>query len=340
MIKQTLSLVTTKDHQQVAVWQIIDDEIFDNISNIDSEACDSKEINNASGANKKQNLLFLHGAFSDKEVCLGIASYFASLGYQCFVMEWRGHGSSSQPPSNYHLEDIAFYDVKATFDYLFDELKLDNLHCITHSGGGICLTLCLTRYPEFHDKINSICMVACQVFAGTSSLSSYAKLLLIKAVTRQLGYVDGKRLKLGTMNESYYLLSQWMDWNLNQNFVSYTPTPITKQLLKQTGLRLSNWRLSKKTQTITTPQPLDYRTLMPNITIPIYSICAAGDWVAPPRGTLKYLQAFNNSNNQWREFSIANGNLEDYNHARIFLSRNAAKEVWPTVLDWVERHTD
>lgn len=83
MIEQTLNLVTTKDHQQVAVWRIIDDEVFD------------KNLNSASGADKKQNLLFLHGAFSDKTVCLGIASYFASLGHQCFVMEWRGHGSSS-----------------------------------------------------------------------------------------------------------------------------------------------------------------------------------------------------------------------------------------------------
>ena len=334
MIKQTLNLITTKDHQQVAVWHIIDDEVFNPVNNSDNEALDSNEFNSNTGAHKKQNLLFLHGAFSDKTVCLGIVSYFASLGHQCFVMEWRGHGSSSQPQTKYHLEDIAFYDVKATFDYLLNDRKLDNLHCITHSGGGICLTLFLTRHPEFNDKIKSICMVACQVFAGTSTPSSYAKLLFLKAVTRQLGYVEGKRLKLGTMNESYYLLSQWMDWNLNQNFSSYLPTPIRRQLLRQTGLRLS-----RKSQTITTPQPLDYRTLMPNITIPIYSICAAGDWVAPPRGTLKYLQAFKNSNNQWREFSVANGDLEDYNHTRIFLSRNASKEVWPTVLDWVQKHS-
>ncbi|WP_167367084.1 hypothetical protein [Psychrobacter pasteurii] len=29
MIEQTLNLVITKDHQQVAVWRIIDDEVFD-----------------------------------------------------------------------------------------------------------------------------------------------------------------------------------------------------------------------------------------------------------------------------------------------------------------------
>ena len=28
-IEQTLNLVTNKDHQQVAVWRIVDDEVFD-----------------------------------------------------------------------------------------------------------------------------------------------------------------------------------------------------------------------------------------------------------------------------------------------------------------------
>ena len=72
MIKQTLNLITTKDHQQVAVWHIIDDEVFDPVNNSDNEALDSNDFNSNTGAHKKQNLLFLHGAFSDKTVCLGI----------------------------------------------------------------------------------------------------------------------------------------------------------------------------------------------------------------------------------------------------------------------------
>lgn len=326
MINKTLKLITTEDHQQIAVWEITANEPQQT-----SNDCKHK-------AKEKQNLLFIHGAFSDKTVCLGIASYFAKLGHSCFIMEWRGHGSSSQPKDNYHLEDIAFYDVKATFNYLLNELNIDNLHCITHSGGGLCLTMFLTRYPEYASSINSISMFACQAFAAATTPLSYAKILMLKAVTRQLGVVKGKSLKLGTMNESYYLLSQWIDWNLNQNFTPYSPTPIRRQLLQLARLQ-SNNRFLKKTGILTTPQPFDYRTLMPKVTTPIYTICAKGDSVSPPKGCLKYLQAFKNSNNQWREFSVANGNLEDYNHTRIFLSSHAAKEVWPTVLNWVQQHS-
>ncbi|MUG32882.1 alpha/beta fold hydrolase [Psychrobacter sanguinis] len=334
MIHQTLNLVTTADHQQIAVWKITDNEAIKN------------PLNPSVGNHKRQNLLLLHGAFSDKGVCLGIASYFASLGYPCFIMEWRGHGSSSQPKTPYHLEDIAFYDVRATLDYLVNELNLDNLHCITHSGGGICLTMLLTRHTEYVDKISSITLFACQAFAAATTPVSYAKLLLSKAATRQMGIVRGKRLKLGTMNESYYLLSQWMDWNLNQNFSSYSPTPIRHQLKQAFNQRMhrlidkrSGQGFQRRHTAVIPQQPFDYRTVMPYITTPTYAICAAGDSVAPPQGCLKFLQAFNNANNHFREFSIASGDLENYNHTRIFLSRNAAAEVWPTVLNWIEKHS-
>ncbi|WP_296403875.1 alpha/beta fold hydrolase [Psychrobacter sp.] len=361
MINQTLNIIGTQDNQQIAVWHITDDEF--------KRTCCDVQTNNQNNSNKKQNLLFIHGAFSDKSVCLGIASYFASLGHQCFIMEWRGHGASAQPKMPYHLEDVAFFDVKATFHYLLDELNLDNLHCITHSGGGICLTMFLTRHPEFVDKISSMTMFACQAFAAANTPSSYTKLLLSKAVTRQIGIIKGKSLNLGTMNESYYLLSQWMDWNLNRNFSSYVSTPISQQLAasaqviakplvkpvlnsfvkplvksmakpvpKQARLNVTKLARSNSRPKDTSP-PIDYRSLMPNITVPIYSICGTGDSVAPPRGCLKYLQAFKNSKNQFREFGTAHGNLENYNHTRIFLSRNAATEVWPSALDWIERNS-
>ena len=63
MINKTLKLVTTEDHQQIAVWEITANEP-------QQTSNDSKHK-----AKHKQNLLFIHGAFSDKTVCLGIASY-------------------------------------------------------------------------------------------------------------------------------------------------------------------------------------------------------------------------------------------------------------------------
>ncbi|SNT70760.1 alpha/beta fold hydrolase [Psychrobacter sp. LV10R520-6] len=322
MIKETLNLVTTKDGEQIAVWKV-----FDSIR-------DSTVVN--SHAAKEQNVLLTHGTFSDKRVCLGVAKHLAKLGHTCYIMEWRGHGDSSIPKDKFNFETVAFYDLEATFRYLFDGLKLDNLHCVTHSGGGICLTMYLTQKlliqdTQYIDKINSITMFACQAYGAVLNPKSYARILLIKSITRLLGYLPAKRLKLGTINESYQTMTQWYDWNLNKNFKS----SLTKQDVNYQNSQPQNTHY----QTSSHDDSFDYRQHMPKITTPIYAISAKGDnFIAPSSGCQLFLNDFNNPANDFREFSISNGSLEDYTHSRIIMSRNASKEIWPTVAAWIEKH--
>ncbi len=312
MIKETLNLVTTKDGEQIAVWKVID-SLPENI------AADRP-------VTKAQNVLLTHGTFSDKRICLGIAHYLAKLGHTCYIMEWRSHGNSPVPKNKFNFETIASYDIDATLHYLFDELKLDNLHCVTHSGGGICLTMfliqvALAQNPLYRKKISSISMFACQAYGAVLNPKSYARILLTKLITRLLGYLPAKRFKLGSINESYHTMSQWYNWNLNQNFKS---------------------SLAKKDmgyQKMNSTKSFDYRRHMSTIKTPIYAISAKGDYfIAPSNGCQLFLNDFNNPANQFREFSLANGDLDDYTHSRIMMSRHAATEIWPTVALWIEKH--
>lgn len=308
MSTQTLHKVNTADGEQIALW------------NVANPSENSLKANNKL-KNKAQNILLIHGTFSDKRVSLGIARYLVQLGHNCYIMEWRGHGDSSIPLANYNFETIAFYDIAATFHYLYDELKLDNLHAITHSGGGICLTMFLTQNQRYINKISSITMLACQAYGAVLNPTSYTKIALLKNMTRLLGYVPAKRFKLGPINESYHTMSQWYHWNLGKHFKS--------SLAKHN----SDYKKSSG------DKGFDYRQLMPSITIPIYAISAKGDhFIAPPSGCKLFLEDFNNSANIFREFAIENGDLEDYNHSRIILSGKAAKEVWPTIAAWIEKH--
>ena len=303
MISETLSLVTTKDNEQIALWQLAD-------STDDGYKSEG------------QNILLIHGTFSDKRVSLGVANYLAKLGHTCYIMEWRGHGTSSIATEKFNFETIAFYDIAATFHYLFNELKVDNLHAVTHSGGGICLSIFLTQNPHYVGKTSSVTMIACQAYGAALNPKSYLKILLLKIMTRLLDHVPARRLKLGPINESYHTMRQWYNWNLNKNFQSSLVKPD------------SNSKKSRKYENF------DYRQLMPTITIPIYAISAKGDdFIAPTKGCQLFLDSFNNSVNVFREFSIDNGALEDYDHSRVILSRNAAKEIWPTIAAWIEEHS-
>lgn len=283
MLKETRLLLETKDQEKIALWKITGKE---------------------SGFNK--NVFLTHGTFSNRKVCMGIASFLVEQGYTCWILEWRNHGDSPFTASKFNFETIALYDFLAVFEYLFQDLNINRLDCITHSGGGLCLTMFLINYPEYQASINSMSLFCCQSFAAAMTWNSYLKLLLGKSLTALLGYLPSKRLKLGEHNESYYTMKQWFDWNLSQNFVG--------------------------------AQNRNYLAQMPSIRIPVLSLCGKGDrFIAPVQACQKFLTAFQNPENKLLICSKKNGYLEDYSHSRILHSSSAKKELWSEVLTWMRR---
>ncbi|MBJ8497929.1 alpha/beta fold hydrolase [Acinetobacter oleivorans] len=258
---------------------------------------------------KKEAVFLSHGAFSDKTVCMGIADYLVNHGYICFILEWRGHGTSPETDIPFNFETVALYEYKAAFHYIYHHFNIASLHCVTHSGGGLCLTMFLINYPEYLKNIQSITFIACQAFGAVNNSFDFIKVFSAKLVVKGLGQIPANKFKLGRVNETYYTMKPWFNWNLKKNFMS----------------EFKN---------------IDYKKYMSSIGIPIYSISGTGDkFIAPVHGCYKYLQAFENKNNIFREFGISKNNLEDYSHSRIALSQNAAKEVWPTILQWIDKHS-
>lgn len=254
-------------------------------------------------ANPTKHLFLTHGTFSDKSICLGLGKFFIEKGFTAWILEWRNHGDSA-PAKNFNFETVALYDIAAVFKYLFEEERISNIQCITHSGGGICLSMFLMRNPIYQEKVNSIIFFSCQAFGAGFSSKNHLKILLSKYISVLIGFVPGKKLGLGPHNEDYYTMKQWFNWNLNANFIG--------------------------------DDGYDYKANMNSIAIPILSICAAGDkFIAPVYGCEAFLEAFENPKNKLLYCSTASGYLENYDHARIMLSRNSAKEIWLLAYDWV-----
>lgn len=285
MIQQEIISIKTDDDVQLAVHKIF-----------------------SSGQTINEHILLTHGMFSNKKICLGVAKYLANEGFICWILEWRNHGDSAKVDSSFNLETIAFQDLRATILYLVYEIKIPSFHCVTHSGGGISLTMLLSQNPSFQVHIKSITLVACQAYGAASSIWQKNRLTISKAFTFLLGFVPAKQLGLGEHQESYFMMKQWFDWNLNQHFKSQA-------------------------------QDIDYREILPKIKTPIYFVCGGGDqFIAPTYGSQIFMNEFQNPQNKLQEFSIKNGHLENYNHSRILLSRNAAKEIWQTISNWISEN--
>ena len=197
MIKEYLILLETADNEKIAVWKVFNSK---------------KAIN--------KNIFLTHGTFSNKKICLGISKYLAKLGYSCYIMEWRNHGKSLTTKKKFNFETIALYDLKTVFTYFFEDLKMISIDCITHSGGGICLSMFLIRHKFYQNKINSITMYACQAFGASFTIRNKVKILFSKSLTFLIGYIPANKIKLGPHNESYFTMKQWFDWNIKRNFYS------------------------------------------------------------------------------------------------------------------------
>ncbi|MDB4180815.1 alpha/beta hydrolase [Flavobacteriaceae bacterium] len=251
-----------------------------------------------------RHVFLTHGTFSNRKICDGIASYLVEKGFTCWIMEWRNHGGSSKTKEKFNFETIAKYDLKSTFNFLFNVCQLKNIECLAHSGGGIVLTMFLINNPTYNSKINSITLFGVQVFGAGTQFNNRIKIISSKYLTWLLGKIPSKTAGSTEHSESYYTMKQWFDWNLNRNFIG--------------------------------ENSFDYLTRMSLVTAPIVSIYAKGDrFIAPKKGCEEFIKAFGNDANKLIYASIENGNLEDYNHSRILQSQNSKKELWPIVLKWI-----
>jgi len=204
----------------------------------------------------------------------------------------------------FNFETIAKYDLKSTFDFLFNDRHIKNIDCLAHSGGGIALTMFLINNSKFHTKVNSITLFGVQAFGAATEFNNRIKIFASKYLAAFLGKVPAKMAGSSEHSESYYTMKQWFNWNLKHNFVG------------QNGF--------------------DYLSKMNEIKVPILSICAKGDsFIAPKIGCEKFLNAFDNNANKLLFVSREKGYLEDYNHSRIIKSQNSKKELWPIVVKWI-----
>jgi pimeloyl-ACP methyl ester carboxylesterase len=251
-----------------------------------------------------RDIFLTHGTFSDRRICLGIAKHFANLGYTCWTLEWRGHGGSAAGPVAYDFETVALHDVTAALEHLVREEGIQRLHCVTHSGGGIVLTMCLSRNPQLVPIVDRVALFACQALHAASSRPRQWLLRSMRLASRLWGSVPGRRLGLGAQDESFFMMKPWYDWNISQRFSGR--------------------------------DGFDYRAAMGRLTLPVLSLAGAADrLIAPPASCEQYLEGFGGSRKLAVVCGRSTGFSTDYAHASVILSRSAMNEVWPIAAKWL-----
>ena len=246
----------------------------------------------------KRHVFMTHGTFSDRRICAGLARYLAGFGFCCWILEWRGHGASGATQNPFDFETVGLEDITTALNYLIHSQGISPLDCVTHSGGGIALTMALLHDPALQQHIRSMSLMACQTSMAAPSGLARLRLRLVAGMSLMLGRTPGRALKIGPHDESHYTMRQWFNWNLQRNFVGRNGT--------------------------------DYLAAMNSLTMPVMALAGQGDKViAPPSGCRHFLQAFGGHANQFKLLG------PNFGHASLMSSRAARSEIWPVVLNWL-----
>jgi pimeloyl-ACP methyl ester carboxylesterase len=300
------------------------------------------------GKQGKHPVLLVHGLASNYSNMdfpikdLSLAHYLRKHGFDAWVVDLRGSGLSKKSPLKklrWFFDDFVFQDLPAAADYIFETTQKRKLHWVGHSLGG------LLAYPfsqTFHKKnvIKSLITVAAPM--TTHSRPGYFKhLYKWDAFLRFLPWVPYKSL---SKVASYFLETLLaMD-----DHVLYSKDNMTPEILKtmlhhavesvpsSLILQIHDWfrhnYFSSRDRNINFMENLD------QLMMPILMIVGSIDTFTPAADIRLAFRKLPNAEKTLMVFGKNRGHENEYGHIDLLLGKNAPKEVYPNILDWLMKH--
>ena len=249
-------------------------------------------------------VVLTHGTFSNGRICSRLAEYLAENGFDCWVLDLRGHGESQRTVPNPSFEAFGLFDVPATLEFVKAHTGRPEVFLVGHSGGGLAFLMHLAHRSAARSAVRGLVMLASQATGACVSMRGRIIVIGARLTTNLLGYTPGPAFRLGPENEPKGVLEQWFQWN-----------------------RTGQW---------TGRDGFDYLAAVRDLSVSALCLAGAGDRViAPAEGCRRLFEALGVRDKQWTLCGKSEGFSEDFGHTRIVASRAAQREIWPRVMDWL-----
>lgn len=257
-----------------------------------------------SGGQQNHPVILAHGTFSNHRSVRGIAQHLTEYGFDCWILDFQGHGHSGEPKVTPSFESMCLDDSEAVISHLQKLYPSAKINWVGHSGGGLAPLMYLARNPDHHRAFNAVVTLASQATDAANSVRNRFAIVLSRAITALLGVAPGKYLNLGPENEFASVMSQWYGWSLSKK-----------------------WQGS---------DGFDYIESLPDIRVPCLMLAGHDDrFIAPTTGCELLFNQLGSTDKEFRICGTDTGFIENYNHARLVSSRSAANDIWPLVSSWL-----
>jgi pimeloyl-ACP methyl ester carboxylesterase len=259
----------------------------------------------------KQPIVLVHGSFTNRRFWIsaqgvGLARYLVEAGFDVWLMEMRGHGLSPRnlDYKDNSLEHYAVSDVPAINEFVIEKTGLKPVW-LGHSLGGVLIATAVAAETLPEHQIAAIALLGTQVvrrrwFLQIPLITSMGKLWFTLKPE-----LDGRKLKIGPENE---------------------PAGIAKEYLRWLGL-LGRWRFNEgKASLLAKWQNMD---------VPMLAMAGKNDQSDPVEYCERFYDLCGSNNKVFKLLSKDEGFSRDFGHVDMIVSKAAAKEVWPELLNWL-----
>jgi len=248
-------------------------------------------------------LIVTHGTLSNAKVVRGLGRYLAQLGFDCWLLEWGGHGQSKAASKRQNFEYPGFHDVPTAISAVLRYTQKPKLYWISHSGGGHLLLMYLARHSKKQSEIAGFVTIGTQATDAALKLRQKIKAGYYWGVTMLLSETPLSLLPAGNEGEPTCLLAQWFGWNIRQRWVG--------------------------------TDGFDYLSALSKLTLPAMILAGGNDIIAPASGCIKFFNSLGSTDKSWLLCAESTGFSQNFTHEQLVIGREAHSEVFPHVGNWL-----
>ncbi|WP_165235517.1 alpha/beta fold hydrolase [Aquisphaera insulae] len=278
-------------------------------------------------------------------------------GYEVYVFDIRASGENGKPgrqdrinrilrgtpfresgESNWSIDEMVRFDIPAVLDYVERDSGRQQVNWIGHSLGG------MVAYPflELNERPERFAN-----FVGMGSTIIQAnvpqtKMLRANAAIRGLLRVAspgrlGRPLmyhRLPGMEgiDRFYYSAENVDPRTISRYYAYTLEDPGPGLLAQFEPYLRDGHL------LSSDGRIDYAARLGQIRTPTLMVAGAADLISDVPSTRLTFEALGSADKTMYVFGKANGHVADYAHCDLAWSRHAPHEIFPVLIEWLDRH--
>jgi pimeloyl-ACP methyl ester carboxylesterase len=277
-------------------------------------------------------------------------------GYRVYICDLRGSGASQrlgrigrvnaalrQTPflelgeARWNVDDLVRYDVPAVLDYVKADSGSDRVNWVGHSLGGMLMFAFLETDPQPWRIANFVGMGSTIILADAPEkdmlqANRALRMLLTIVSTGRMARPMMYRRPPGLSDvDRFYYTAPNVDKRTIDRFYGYTLENPGRGALRQLDPYLEFGHF------YSADRRTDYSKLLGRVTTPTLLVAGEGDIMSSISSTYLTFNGIASPDKSMLLFGKKHGHVDDYGHCDLVWSRYAPVELFPPVVDWLDR---